>query len=554
MPVRVRHSGWVWASVWLLAVSCRCAPKATVDASSAWLEGRVVEETSAPLDGGTLRLRLPNEPKGLTRFHDRFADGNVSRFLMGNVYETLGRVDATAPNGALLPSLATSWAEDEQHQVLTVQLRSDVKFHDGAVMTANDVKATIAAVLNPDNETSAARSSLGEVASVEVLGPLELRVTWRAPTALGVRALLASVPVLPAKRFEGAFDSLLVHRAPDGTGPFRFVSWVSGDSIVLKRFEGHWSGRAHLDRVVLSFIEDDAKAVAMLERGELDFITRLSPAQYRALERPEATWARTKTLRLRTKDNAYSWVGWNERRAPFDDVRVRRALGMAFPAAAVSRLIDLGLEPRASCPYAADTPSCDPSVQVPAENPAAAGALLDEAQWRDSDGDGVRDRAGQKLVVRFLIVSGSPKMTKLVPLFQEALKPLGVEVMTDVVDAPTFMARMKAGDFDAAGMAWASADARIDAFGQFHSSQIDAGLNYVGFHDVQVDAWLEQLRLPLGDSARFELERQVQRRVVEQQAYLFLSVRPLLEVASTRVHGLQPWAGPYDLRRVWLSP
>ncbi|HEY1088841.1 MAG TPA: ABC transporter substrate-binding protein, partial [Archangium sp.] len=105
---------------------------------AAWLEGRVVETGGTPRAGGVFIVRLPLEPTGLTRLHDRFSEGTMTRITVGPLYETLARLR----DGALTPLLAESWVESDDHLTLTVTLRKDVRFHDGTPFTSADVKAT----------------------------------------------------------------------------------------------------------------------------------------------------------------------------------------------------------------------------------------------------------------------------------------------------------------------------------------------------------------------------------------------------------------------------
>jgi peptide/nickel transport system substrate-binding protein len=99
-----------------------------------------------------------------------------------------------------------------------------VKFHDGTPLTAGDVKASVDAVLEVKNRTASFRSTLAGLVEAQVLGPLSLRFTWDTAYFLSTRNLLAGLPILPAHGLAGDFDGLPIHRAPIGTGPFRFGS------------------------------------------------------------------------------------------------------------------------------------------------------------------------------------------------------------------------------------------------------------------------------------------------------------------------------------------
>lgn len=512
-----------------------------------WLAGRLVDPPGVPRDGGTLVVRLPLEPVGLTRLHDRFNEGTTTRITVGPVYETLARLR----DGALSPLLAQAWEEAADHLSMRVSLRPGVRFHDGSPLTSADVRATLEAVLDPTHATGALRSSLDTIARVETPDPATVVIHWRRPYFLAAAALLGAVPVLPAHALAGDFDTLPIHRAPIGTGPFRFASWAPGQALTWERNPTYWGPPAHVERVVFRVVKDDTAAVAGWERGEFDLVLRLPPAAWRASESNPALWRAAR--RVLFEENAYAWLGFNQRQARFADARVRRALGLLYPAELVARTVDLGLEPRTTCPWLPASPSCDPGVHPLPFAPAEARRLLAEAGWRDADGDGVLEREGQRLSFAFLAAAQSQKMARLLPLYVDALRAAGVEARIETVDVSAYMGRVRAHDFDAMALSWSSPDALQDNLPLFHSSQREAGVNYVGYADAEVDGWLEAIRLEFDPLRRAELERRVHRRVYEDQAYLFLGRRPALDAVGRRVRGLRPSLGWYDLSAVWIA-
>ncbi len=494
-------------------------------------------------------MRVAVEPSGFTRVHDRYAEGTMVRYTTGTIYETLARVDAVHPEGPLLPWLASSFTAGPE---LTIMLRPGVLFHDGSAFTSADVKAVLDAITDEKNPTISMRSSIGEIGSVETPDDGTVIVRWRStPTPFAIRALLGAVPMMPSEALVGDFDTLPIHRAPIGTGPFRVASFVAGDRLVMERFDRHRDG-ALLDALVVRFVKDDTVAAQLWEKGEFDLMTRIPPAMWRAVE--SQPWAITGYHRLRIDENAYGWIGWNRQRPVFSDVRVRRALAMLYPAELIAKSLELGLESRVTCPFLLGSKSCDPAVTPIAFNPDGAMAVLDAAGWKDSDGDGVREKDGVRLAFSFLMVTSSQRMAKVVPLFQEQLRRAGVELTIEPVDAAQSIQRMRTHDFDAAAMSWSSADAVSDQYDLFHSSQAEGGKNYVSLNDRAIDGLLEAIRGATEDEPRQELERRLHRALFDDQVYLFLTARPALDAAKRRVHGLRPSLAGYDFAHVWVEP
>lgn len=536
-------------SLVLVAAGCTCRTGTAVDAgpSADWLAGRALELGGTPKQGGVLTVRLPLEPVGLTRLHDRFNEGTMTRITVGPIYETLARVR----EGQLLPLLATSWIESDDHLTLSIKLRAGVTFHDGKPLSSADVKATLDAVFEPKNATTSFRENLETLERVETPDAQTVIIHWQRPFFLATWTLLGALPVLPAHSLAGAFDTLPLHRAPIGTGPFRFVKWDAGTSLTYARNDAYWGRAAHLEQVTFRFVKDDTAARAAWERGEFDLMTRISPAAWRASESNPKLWAEFQ--RVFFAENTYVWLGFNQRKSLFADVRVRRALGLLFPMAVVERSVDLGLEPRTTCPYFPESNSCDPEVKPLPFDPSAASKLLSEAGFADSDADGVLDREGVKLSVTFLAAAQSTKMAKLLPLYLDTLEQAGIDARIETVDVSAYMSRVRAHDFDAMALSWSSADSVQDTFQIFHASQAEAGSNYVGYSNPEVDTLLTAIRGEFDPAKRNALERRVHRLVYEDQAYLFMGRRPTLDAFKRKVRGLKPSLGWYDLSAVWIA-
>jgi peptide/nickel transport system substrate-binding protein len=144
-------------------------------------------------------------------------------------------------------------------------------------------------------------------------------------------------------------------------------------------------------------------------------------------------------------------------------------------------------------------------------------------------------------------------MAKLLPLYLDTLATAGVDARIETVDVSGYMSRVRAHDFDAMALSWATPDSVQDNFQNFHSSQADGGSNFVGYANPEVDELLSSIRLENDVEKRNALERRVHRLVYEDQAYLFLGRRPALDAFKRKVRGLEPSLGWYDLSAVWIA-
>lgn len=541
-------------SRWLLVVvmtaaSVGCRSKAVPDAgpafSTEWLEGRPVADTSGvtPRDGGTLQVRVMTEPSGLNPLDDAYRDGWVTRITNRLVLESLLAVDPVSYQ--LVPALAASWVESADHRTTTFTL-SRATYSDGHVLSAADVLATIEALMKPGHPTGALRGELAGLSSWDAPDEHTVVVHWSDPSFTGLRAL-ARVPILEATRLAGEWSQLA--QQPIGTGPFTLEQWKRGEALTLVRRP---SGGAYLERIVFRFVKDHTVAGALFEQGEFDLMTNVQPVLWRAMETPGHDWARG-YQRLRSIDNSFSYIAWNEAHPALADVRVRQALAHLYDAALVSRVVDLGLELPTTCPFYRGSDSCDSSLEAPTHSVEAARALLADAGFADGDHDGVVERNGQPLRFTFLLPANSVRLGKLVPLLQEQLHEAGIEMQIEKVETATLSARAAKRDFDAISRAWTEFDREEDVYPLFHSSQCDAGANIAGYSNGEVDHLLDGLHAEFDVSERRSKERALHRLLVAQQPWLIMSARQSLDAAKTRVHGLTPSLTWYDLRQVWVE-
>jgi peptide/nickel transport system substrate-binding protein len=549
-----------WFCVALALVGSGCPRSSGRDAGvalapAAWLAGELPPETGTPVDGGTLVVRLSSEPAGMNLLHDQYQDGWARRCLVGTVYETLFEIDRqTAPRYELKPLLAESHEASGDHLTDTLHLRRGVKFHDGTVFTARDVKAVLDAVMNPKFATGTLRAFFTDLAGYSTPDDFTLVVRWKRANYFGFRSLVTSLPMVPAASLSGDFDKLALARAPIGTGPFRFEAWETGSEFRLARNPDYWGRPAHLSRIVFRIVRDHAVATELWQRGDFDLMTQLQPEVWRSVERPDPAnaWAVSGYNRIRADENNYSWIGWNEERAFFKDVRVRRALGMLVPYQRVYQDLQLGLETPTTCPFYVHSPYCDPQVQALAYDPAGARKLLAEAGWKPRESDGVLEKDGVPFKVSFLTNAHSVFLGKLGPVLQEEYRKVGIELEIENAEWAVFIHRLLEHQFDMASLLWAQLDVETDLFQTFHTSQ-SRGSNYVSYGNPEVDSAIVALRSEFDPPRRVELAHRLHRLLYEDQVYAFISERPNLDAAKKTVHGLKPAITWYDLRSVWIE-
>jgi peptide/nickel transport system substrate-binding protein len=249
----------------------------------------------------------------------------------------------------------------------------------------------------------------------------------------------------------------------------------------------------------------------------------------------------------------WSYVALNNRSPFFEDARVRRALTMLSDRAAAARDLYRGSARVISGPWAPDSPAYDASLPPLPFDPAAAKALLAEAGWRDSDGDGTLDRDGRKFAFDLTVPAGFETGRQVSEMLAAELAHAGVTARVRTLEWAAFIERVDAGEFEAASLAWSAVDPNPDPYPYWHSSQCPPhGLNNGCYRNPEADRLMEEARRELDPSKRTALFHRLQRIFRDDAPAIFL-------VNSTQKFGFDRavrgvTTSPLGLSGIWPGP
>ena len=450
----------------------------------------------------------------------------------------------------------------------TFYLRRDVRFHDGEPMTAADVKFSFEIIKNEYVDAPSIRNFYNDLESCEVLDDYTVRMTYSKQYWLA-RDVAGEIVVLPRhiynadglqekdpEAFGKRFNESEYNRKPIGTGPYQFESWETGLQVFLKRNDDYWDvpRRGHLDRIIFKFIIDDVAALQAFKNGEVDFVPRLNHEQFQQETNTSDFLQRSVKAEFYTP--MFRYTGWNMRRPPFDDPKVR--LAMAYGALDRQEFVDKVFYGRAIIVSGSQFffgPAYDHNIKAYPFDPDKAKELLLEAGWYDRDADGLRDKDGKPFQFELLMPTGIATYRQRAALMQENLRTLGIEMSVRELEWATFVENLNDRKYDAISLAWAS-NLESDPYQIWHTSQTEnRGSNHVGFGNEESDRIIEQSRVTLDDEARRKLFFELHRIQHEQQPYLFLYMVPNLGVYDKRFRGVKLYKvrPGYDLTE-WYLP
>lgn len=227
------------------------------------------------------------------------------------------------PNGRLRPWLATSWRPNRDATVWTFQIRRGVRFHNGRMLTADDVVSTFRVLTGPNSAAASVFRGILAPGGVRRTGPYTVQFRLQQPTG-GFPYLVSQTTyqgmILPANYRVGQF----VQSRMPGTGPYQFQSYSQGRNAAFVRYDQYWGGSPPLDGVRLTFYESSAPQVIALRAGQVDLVQQLSAVE----AAPLAGNNRFRVYSVKTANHRQ--FGMRTDRAPFNDARVRRAVALTL--------------------------------------------------------------------------------------------------------------------------------------------------------------------------------------------------------------------------------
>ena len=507
--------------------------------------------------GGTLVDAMSGEPSNLIAM---MAGESSSSAIAGNIFNSLLKYDK---NLELTGELAQSWEVSADQKTITFHLKPNLKWADDQPLTSDDVLFTWKTVTD-DNTHTPYGADYKLVKKAEAPNPSTFIVTYAQPYAPALDSW-SGLHILPKHLLAGQdINNTPFSRHPVGSHYYQLDAWKKGESISLKRNPNATQGQAKIDHLVSRIIPDRAAQFLELMADNIDSMS-LNSIQYARIfpARPDLT---AKIAQYKELGNSYTYLGFNLKRKPFDDVRVRQAINYAIDKQEIIDGVLLGLGLPVASPYKPGTRWSNPKLQPYPYDPQKAIALLKAAGYEDHDHDGILDRDGKPLSFEILTNQNKEREMSAV-LVQRRLKEIGIDVKIRVVEWATFISRfIKTGDFNVVLLGW-GLGLEPDQFNIWHSSQQAPGqFNFIGYHNAKVDKLLEAGRVELNPDKRMKIYHEFAEILLADSPVVYLYAGYGLPAMHKRVKGIDDpappagighnayeWYIPAPLRRIEMS-
>jgi peptide/nickel transport system substrate-binding protein len=437
---------------------------------------------------------------------------------------------ARAPDMRVVPEIAESFRVVDA-ATYEFRLREGIRFHSGDMLSVEDVKFSL------DRLTK--QNAMGGATSPrrDLLGPLEETVVVDART---VRLRLARpwapmLGLIPAQEIVNARHVARVGQqgmqtATDGCGPFRLVDWRRGEAVILERFADYYGGSpeippagpAQVDRAIFRVLPENASRVAALLAGEADIVNDLPPSAIRQVE------ASRNAQVMRVNGTRTFFVAMNVAKAPFTDVRVRRALNHALDKAAIIARVLAGTATSLRGVMSPDSFAFNPDLPEYRHDLDRARALLAEA--------GVAP--GTELVID---TTGATR--EIAEAIAALLSRTGLRVRPQVWEGavvnPMWMNAERRRERDMYLSSWGNAS--LDPSDIMLPTLRSGGRgNASGFANPEVDTLLDTAETEPDETKRRDMYHRAQRIVTEAAPWIFLWLPQDLYGVSRRIAGWQP--------------
>lgn len=497
--------------------------------------------------GGILVNAMIGEPSNLIAM---IAGDSASSTIAGNIFNSLIKYDEKLNHA---PELAKKWVISPDQKTITFTLKDNLVWADGTPLTSEDVLFTWQLVTDPNTRTPYASDYL-LVKKASAPDKNTFEVTYEETYAPAIDTW-ASLHILPKHLLKDEdINNTYFSRKPTGSSYYQLNKWVSGQQVSLKSNTNSSQGLPQIEQLISRIIPDTSSQFLELTADNIDLMS-INPIQYQRVF-PARKDMLEKINLYKELGNGYTYLGFNLKKAPFNDVNVRQAINYAIDKDEVIKGVLLGLGEPIASPYKPGTRWNNPNLQPYPYSPKKALDLLRKAGYEKNE-DGYFEKNGK--VLAFEILTNQNKQREMTAvLVQRRLKEIGIEVTIRVLEWASFINQyIRTGDFNAVVLGW-SLSLDPDQFNIWHSSQQGPGqFNFIGYENSQVDKLLELGRKELDANKREKIYHQFSEHLLNDSPIVYLYAGYGLSAVNKRVQGIKnpsPPAGIYHNSYEWFIP
>lgn len=405
----------------------------------------------------------------------------------------------------VMPALASSWEWDENNLTYTFNMRNNLTFHDGKPLTSADVKFTLEAILDKDNQSEII-SNYTDIEEITCPDKQTVKIRLSQPNVAFPDYM--AIGILPKHLLEGEdLDTSDFNKNPVGAGPYMLTDWDVGQTITMKKFDGYFNGAAKIENVVFKIVPDsDARAI-QLKSGDIQMaqITPKSAAEFKD----------SKDYNLYNMDTAdYRALAYNFNAPLFkDNPSIANALSYGIDREAVIKSVLLGDGEAAYSPLQKNQYK-KTDIEKFSYDPEKARQLIEADGWAIGK-NGYYEKDGVELEFIISAMSDDKVRVDMAKICASQLQEIGVNAVAEAKPSLDWENQ------DSCILGWGSPfDADDHTYKVFTTG---AGDNYTSYSNSQVDNLLAKARKTVDEGQRKELYGEFQLALTKAMPYTFIA-------------------------------
>ncbi len=499
-----------------ILAGCAAAPAAAPEANTAGSAS--AEETAAKKTFvfGDTTFNAENEEPDINP-HSAYSGWPCIRYGVG---ETLLKI---ADDGSLEPWLAESY-ELVDDTTWKIVLKDGICFSNGKTCDAEAVKACLAHLVEVHER---AAGNL-KIASMEANGN-ELIIRTSDPNPVLMNYLSEAYGCIIDMEEGISEDGIVV-----GTGPFIATEVVTDDHVKLVKNPNYWDGDVKIDEVLVRTISDGDTLAMALQSGEIDAAYGMAYASYPLFENDDFKFTSIQTSRC-----FFGQMNFNSE--IMQDPAVRKAIAMGIDKDGFVKVLLNGYGYPAIGAFPDSFPFGGQNITTESYDPDGAKEVLEQAGWKDTDGDGIREKDGKKLTIRWLTYPSRQELPLLAESAQATLKDIGMDIQPNITKDHNSI-RKEPDQWDI----WVSANVNCglgDPANFFDTYCLDASVkNSGGHHSDRLEELAAELSGTFDPDERGRLAIEMQQELVNDNSNIFCSFLRMSMIMKEGVTGLEAHA------------
>lgn len=434
------------------------------------------------------------EPKTLDP-HE--ANETISSRINTQIYDKLVYKDS---NEQIVPQLAEKWEKLDENTTLFT-LKENIKFHNGEVLKASDVKFTLDRMKNSPKVGHIIKA----IEKVEVIGENQFTIVTDGPFGGLLDHLAHSTAVIVNEKAvkEGGKE---YGQNPVGTGPYIYDSWSAGDRVILKRNPEYFKGIAQVEEIIFRNISEGSNRTIGLETGEVDIAFDIDTIDIDRVNTHE------KLAYKSSPSLTINYLGFNLNKPNLSNVLVRKAISYAIDSESIISVVYAGQAIPANSPIGPDVFGYSSQLQKPEYNPEKSKNLLTQAGL-------------EKGFKTKIWVDENTARKDTATIIQAQLKDVGIDATVEILERGTFLDNSGKGMHDIIVSGWTHSTGYPDVgmTSLFHSQTSGGAGNRSFYKNLEVDSSLENARVALNNDDRQKYYEKAQEIIQDELPILTLS-------------------------------